>query len=134
MSELHDSGPINLNEEPTFGMQIPKLATDPASPQVGDIWLNTTSHAVKVETQAGTKTTMGTGTGVSKFAGNVGSGSTTVTITHNLGTLDVVAKLYTISTGVEIVPTSVTLTSTNVVTMVVGSSLGSNLGRAVVIG
>lgn len=134
MAGTRYSAPIDFNSYDAVRFRVERRATDPATADkfVGRMWLNTTSHALKVQSDTSTTVSLASGSNGSKYAANVGAGSTTVTITHNLNTLDVVAKLYLISTGVEIVPTSVTLTSVNVVTMVVSPSLGSNLGRAVV--
>ncbi len=68
-----------------------------------------------------------------RYAANVPTGSTTPAITHGLGTLDVVVKVYEVSTGYEI-ETDVTLTSVNVVTL--GFAVAPTAGqyRVVVVG
>lgn len=139
MTERHNSGPIDFNEEPTSHLQVPKLAADPSVKNVGDIWLNTTSHAVKVQTNSGTTTTLGSGSGVSKFSSAVGNGAlTSFAITHNLGTLDVAVAIHLVSTGVMQVIgsgiTSITVTDVNTVTVVAASAPATNNLRVTVIG
>lgn len=51
-----------------------------------------------------------------RYAINVPSGATTATITHSLGTLDVVVAVYEISTGALVEP-DITLTSASVVSL-----------------
>lgn len=68
-----------------------------------------------------------------RYAVNVPSGSTTATITHNLGTLDVVVSVYEITGGAQVEP-DVTVTSTNVVTLAFAVAPTVGQYRAVVIG
>lgn len=135
MVERHSQGPIDFNEEPTSHLRVENRASDPASPKVGDVWLNTTSHALKVQTNTATTTTLGSASGVSKFAVAVGNGAlTSFAITHNLGTLDVQVVGYLVGAGTQATFTSVTLTSTNVVTVVIGAAPATNNLRVVVVG
>ena len=67
-----------------------------------------------------------------RYAINVPAGSTTATITHNLGTLDVVVALYEISGGQE-VEADVAVTSTNVVTLGFGVLPSAGQYRVVVL-
>lgn len=68
------------------------------------------------------------------FAVSVGDGSTTsITVTHNLGTLDVIVRLYTVSGGVE-VDTDITHATTNTVTLIFATAPTTNQYRAVVLG
>lgn len=135
MAERHNQGPIDFNEEPTSHFQVPKVATDPTVKNIGDIWLNTTSHAVKVQTNTSTTTTLGSGSGVSKYAAAIGDGvATTIAVTHSLGTLDIICQIWNISTGAQIVPTSITKTNSNAISIVFGSAPASSNARVVVIG
>ncbi|GAA1915354.1 hypothetical protein GCM10009775_04810 [Microbacterium aoyamense] len=68
-----------------------------------------------------------------KYAVNVPSGSTSATITHSLGTLDVTVAVYEISSGVE-VECDVVLTSTSVVTLTFAVAPTTNQYRVVVTG
>ena len=69
-----------------------------------------------------------------KFATNVGDGtSTTVTVAHNLGTLDVNAQLYLVSTG-ETVETDTVRSTTNAVAFSFPSAPASGAYRAVIVG
>ncbi len=68
-----------------------------------------------------------------RYAANVPSGSTTPTITHSLGTLDIVVAVYEISTGIE-VECDVTLTSTTVVTLGFATAPTTNQYRVVIVG
>jgi len=72
--------------------------------------------------------------GVLKYATDVGDGtSTTITVTHSLGTLDVIVWLFNKSTG-EVVETDVTNATTTTVTLVFASAPGSAAYRCVVHG
>lgn len=69
-----------------------------------------------------------------KYATNVGDGSTTsFTVTHNLGSLDVIVQVYTVSGG-DAVETDVTHTSTSAVTVSFASAPTNDQYRVVVIG
>lgn len=68
-----------------------------------------------------------------RYSTNVPSGSTSATITHNLGTLDVVVDVYDIAAGTP-VDCDITLTSTTVVTL--GFAVAPTTGqyRCVIVG
>lgn len=68
-----------------------------------------------------------------RYAANVPNGSTTATITHGLGTLDVVVVIYEISSGAE-VEADVVAATTNTVTITFATAPTSGQYRAVVIG
>jgi hypothetical protein len=68
-----------------------------------------------------------------KYAVNVPNGTTSATITHNLGTLDVTVAVYEISGGAE-VECDVVLTSTNVVTLTFATAPSVGQYRCVVTG
>lgn len=89
---------------------------------------------------AGTGITVGAG-GVAidtsvvprKFSINVPNGSTTATITHSLGTLDVHVVVYEVSTGAQVIPDVVAAT-TNTVTLTFAVAPTAGQYRAVAIG
>lgn len=69
-----------------------------------------------------------------KYAANVGDGtSTSIAVTHNLGTLDVTAQLVQVSTG-ETVETDTVRTSTNAVTFTFAAAPASGAYRAIITG
>ncbi len=69
-----------------------------------------------------------------KYATNVGDGSsTTITVSHNLGTLDVVAQLYLVSTG-ETVETDTVRSSTSAVAFTFALAPAAGAYRAVITG
>ncbi|HNV18253.1 MAG TPA: hypothetical protein PKJ52_01270 [Rectinema sp.] len=68
-----------------------------------------------------------------RYSTNVPSGSTSATITHNLGTLDVHVAVFEVTGGVE-VECDVTHTSTTVVTLGFATAPTTNQYRVVVIG
>jgi len=69
-----------------------------------------------------------------KYATNVGDGSSTsYTITHSLGTTDVITQVYTVSGG-AVVECDVVNTSTSVVTLTFATAPSSSQYRVVVIG
>lgn len=116
-------------------------------------WRLTTNDAIVVGTTAlvfaqigaGSSYTNGTGINivgnvinvdtavvVRKFASNVGAGAS-VAITHNLGTLDVQAQVYEISTGAT-VECDITRNSTNQVTLGFATAVSADVYRVVVQG
>ncbi len=66
-----------------------------------------------------------------RYAVNVPSGSTSATITHSLGTLDVIVAVYEVSSGKQVL-VDVTLTSTTVVTLTFATAPSSGQYRCVV--
>lgn len=69
-----------------------------------------------------------------KYATNIGNGSLKIfTVTHNLGTRDVITSVYDNSTYENII-TSVANTTTNTVSLSFSTAPGSNAYRVVVIG
>jgi len=82
-------------------------------------------------TAADARTNLGATT---KYAASVGNGAdSTITVTHNLGTTDVVVSLYTASSG-EVVFADVTHATTNTVTLSFATAPTSNQYKVVVIG
>lgn len=82
-------------------------------------------------TAADARTNLGATT---KYAASVGNGSdSTITVTHNLGTTDVVVSLYTASSG-EVVFADVTHATTNTITLSFATAPTSNQYKVVVIG
>lgn len=79
----------------------------------------------------GTGFSLDTTVAVRKYAVNVPAGSTSATITHGLGTLDVQVAVYVIGTG-ELVDVDVVLTSTTVVTLTFATAPTAGQYRAVV--
>ncbi len=69
-----------------------------------------------------------------KYAANIGNGSSTsITVTHSLGTRDVVVSVHDASTYEEVFP-DVVKTDTNTVTLIFATAPASNAYRAIVIG
>lgn len=82
-------------------------------------------------TAAGAKTNLGF---MTRYAASIGDGSSTsITVTHNLGTLDVVIEVYRNSDGVK-VECDVTHATTNTLTLGFATAPTSNQYRVVVIG
>ena len=101
-------------------------------------WTLTTDGAITLGTTALTFVkTMGAaaaGGTVNKYATDVGNGSSTsITVTHNLGSLDVVVALYANSGGAEVEP-DVTHATTNTITLGFTVAPTSNQYRVVVLG
>jgi hypothetical protein len=83
-------------------------------------------------TAAAARTALGT---PSKFAAAIGDGSTTsIVVTHNLGTQDVVVQVYTASGTFAEVNVEIQNTSTNTITLVFAAAPTSGQYRVVVIG
>lgn len=69
-----------------------------------------------------------------KFSTNVGDGSsTTITVSHNLGTLDIVAQLYLVSTG-ETIETDTVRPTTGTVAFTFATAPAAGALRAVITG
>jgi len=68
-----------------------------------------------------------------KFAQTLSTSSTSYTITHNLGTLDVIVQVYTVSDGSEVVVDNLRAT-TNTVTLNFSVAPSSNAYRVVILG
>lgn len=83
-------------------------------------------------TAAAAKTNLGFTT---KFAAAVGDGSTTsIVVTHNLGTQDVIVQVYTATSTFQVVNVEIQITSTNTVTLVFAVAPTAGQYRVVVIG
>lgn len=101
-------------------------------------WTLTTDGTITLGTTALTFAKSGsapTSTGTTtKYATSIGNGSlTSFTITHNLGSLDVVVSVFDNSTGDEVEP-DVTHATTNTLTLVFNVAPTTNQYRVVVIG
>lgn len=82
----------------------------------------------------GTSTRIDTSVVARKFASNIGNGSsTTITVTHSLGTKDIQVEIYDNATG-ETAEPDVTNRQTNTVDVVFASAPASNAYRVVVVG
>lgn len=69
-----------------------------------------------------------------KYAANVGDGSSTsIAVTHGLGTLDVAVTVRNVSTGAEVLVDNVA-TSTSVVTLTFATAPASNAYRVIIFG
>ena len=85
-------------------------------------------------TVAGNTISLDTAVAVRKFAQTIGDGSSTsISVTHGLGTLDVIVDVYEVATG-STVETDITRSSTTQVTIVFASAPASNTYRVVVQG
>jgi len=83
-------------------------------------------------TAAAARTALGATT---KFAASVGDGSTTsIVVTHNLGTQDVSVTVYANASPFQEVQVEIQNTSTNTITLVFATAPASNAYRVVVIG
>jgi hypothetical protein len=72
---------------------------------------------------------------VGKYAVNVGDGTTTTfTITHNLGTNDVLAQVYTLASTFDMVFPDIQFTTTNTITLIFAIAPTVNQYRVVVMG
>lgn len=98
-------------------------------------WVLTTNNPITLGTTAlvFTKFTAAA-TGLSRFATNIGDGAaTSYTVTHNLGTLDVVVEVFENSTGAQVF-VDVVHATINTVTITFGAAPAANAYRVVVIG
>lgn len=140
------------NAEVSAGLAV---MVEEGTTQADTQWVLTTNDAITVGTtalsfaQIGAGVTYSQGTGISiggntisvdtavvvrKFAQDIGTGAaTSITVTHNLGTLDVQVQVYEKSTG-ETVECDVTRGSTNQVTLGFAVAPASNALRVVVQG
>jgi hypothetical protein len=102
-----------------------------------DITSNTVS--VKLDSSSGLSLSgsglkLDTAVAVRKFAQNIGNGSSTsIAVSHNLGTRDITVAVYDSSTFAKVMP-DITATDTNTVTLVFAVAPASNAYRVVVHG
>lgn len=83
-------------------------------------------------TAAGARTNLGA---TGKYATTFGDGSaTSYTITHNLGTNDVIVGVYYVATPFQVVQCETQLTNTNTVTLLFSTAPAANSLRCVVVG
>lgn len=83
----------------------------------------------------GTSTRIDTSVVPKKFAGNVGDGSSTsITVTHSLGTRDVIVQLYAAATPWDQEICDVTAATTTTITLAFAVAPASNFYRVVVMG
>lgn len=142
----------DANAEVTAGLAV--MVTE-GTTQADTQWALTTNDAIVVGTTslafaqigAGTAYTQGTGISISgnvvaidtavtarHVAANVGDdSSTSIAVTHSLGTLDVVVNVYEVATG-STVECDVTRNSTSQVTLAFATAPTSNQYRVVVVG
>lgn len=140
----------DANAEVTAGLAV---MVSEGTTQADTQWVLTTNGTITVGTtalefaQIGASTSYTQGSGISiagnvisldtavavrKFSGNVGDGtSTSIAVTHSLGTLDVTVQVYEIATGAT-VECDQTRNSTSQVTLVFASAPASNAYRVVV--
>jgi hypothetical protein len=127
------------------------LALNPTS--TGGLTTSASGAYILLATNSGLGTSasglaVGAGTGISvstgtvaidttvvarKFSQTLSTSATTYTITHNLGTLDVLVQLYTVSDGSEVIVDNLRAT-TNTVTLTFAVAPTANIYRVVVIG
>lgn len=75
-----------------------------------------------------------TGTPTAAYAANLGDGSTTdFTVTHNLGTTDVIVQVHELSSGNEVTPVEIKITSTTAIHVVFAVAPSSNDYRVVIL-
>lgn len=131
---------VFVSEGTTNGNTQWNMTTD------GPVTIGTTA-LVWAQVGGGTSYTAGNGIGISggvisvdtavvtrKYAANVGDGSaTTITVTHNLNTLDVVVAVREVSTGAEVLVDNVA-NGVNTVQLTFGTAPSSGQYRAIVQG
>ena len=98
------------------------------------LWLHTTAGAITVGTTTLTFSFIGpTSAGLQKYSTSTHASSTSIAVTHSLGTTAVQAEAYDNSTGVRIEP-DITITDANTVTFGFSVAPTANSIRFVVIG
>jgi len=111
------------------GLKFPELSAAPTSPFENLTYYDTTLHQLR--TWDGTAW-QGE---IRSYATSIGNGIlTTITVTHNLGTLDVMVQLYDNSTGLPVVPLTMTRATTNTVVFTFTVAPTTNAYRVVVFG
>jgi hypothetical protein len=100
-----------------------------SSAAVGSSLLALANGGTNASTAAGARTNLDV---PRKYKSVVPSGATTATITHNLGTTDVLVEIYEISSGITVYA-DVTRTTTNAITVAFSVAPSANQYRAIVI-
>ena len=97
--------------------------------------LATTSSGLAVGAGTGISVSGGTvsATGPQKYSATLSTSSTSYTITHNLGTLDVLVQVYAVSDGSEVIVDNLRA-STNTVTLNFSVAPSANAYRVVIVG
>lgn len=128
MAGTRDNLAHNFNGVNTFNFKVPVVATDPVTKPVGLMWVNTTSHVIKVQTDVSTTTSLAAAAGTNKAVITIGDGtSTTLTVTHNLNNIDTILVPYVISTGANSTTvTAITRTGVNAATITFSAAPASN--------
>jgi hypothetical protein len=117
------------------------VRSDSGTPYTAGSGLDLTGNAFSVKTSVGggiladgTSTRLDPTVAVLKHAQDVGNGSSTsITVTHGLGTLDVITSLYNKSTG-EVVDTDVTNATTTTVTLAFATAPATAAYRVIIHG
>lgn len=123
----------NASAEVTAGLWV---TVEEGTVNADTAWLLTTNNPIVLDTTALTFTQYPPAAlgNLTRYAvTGPGSSGTTWTITHNLGSEDVIVGVREVSTKEE-VDVKITHTDTNTVTVTTGASMGANSLRAVVIG
>lgn len=123
----------DVNAEVTTGMTVP---VSEGTANADSAWILTTNDPITVGTTSLAFTKLGptTVSGTAKFAGNVGDGaSTSIVVTHSLGTTDVIVMVYDLSSK-DVVECDVDITSTTTITLIFAVAPASNAYRVIVVG
>lgn len=98
--------------------------------QIGGSTSYTASNGIVL---TGTNFTLDTTVAARKYAITLSTSATSYTVTHNLGTLDVIVQVYTVSDGSEVIVDNLRAT-TNTVTINFATAPSANAYRVVVLG
>lgn len=108
-----------------------KLGTDSlAYTQIGGSISYTASSGIIL---TGTNFTLDTSVAARKYATTLSTSATSYTVTHNLGTLDVIVQVYTVADGSEVIVDNLRAT-TNTITLQFATAPTANAYRVVVLG
>lgn len=99
-------------------------------------WVLTTNDPITLATTAlAFSKFTATAAGLSRYAANVGDGSSTsIVVTHNLGTADVHVQVYRVASPLDQVFPDIQMTSTNTITLIFATAPAAAAFRVVVIG
>lgn len=108
---------INLDGNELVNAVVQNVSNDPSSPKRGMIWFNVVAGLIKYFDGTSIKV-IPLDAGPTSFTQTIGDGSaTSITVTHNLGTRDLIAQVRSTNTPFDKVEPDIEFTDDNTITV-----------------